>query len=161
MARFPTNPILDIVLLRPFPNEAVTGYIIAWPVSQRSQYCIYYCIARFRTKPILYILLLRPFPNEAATTQSRNHAITQPHNYAHTQLRNHSITQPLNYAPPAHNVAAASPWGGLSQGSPPELRPRPHKSHITITSHKSQYRRQALNQSNNMSVADRFEPIRK
>ena len=38
MARFPTNPLLDLLIHGPFPNEAVTGHTIAWPFSQRSHY---------------------------------------------------------------------------------------------------------------------------
>ena len=65
LARFPTKPTLDILVLGnlpkgqllhvllggPFPNEAVAGYSMTWPVSQRIQHWMYYYLARFPTKP--------------------------------------------------------------------------------------------------------------
>ena len=147
-------------MLGPFPNEANTGYSIATPVSQRGRDRIYHCMARFPTKPVLHLLLHGPFPNEASTGYTIAWPVSQRSRYwrhPDNQLRNHSIT------PRRRTTSQPPPHGEVLARGPPRSCVQDHTSHTSqsqVTSHKSQYRRQALNQSNNMSVADRFEPIR-
>ena len=138
LTRFPTKPLLDRLLLGPFPNEANTGYNIATPVSQRGRDRIYHCMARFPTKPVLHLLLHGPFPNEANTGYSIAWPVSQRSRYwrhPDNQLRNHSIT------PRRRTTSQPPPHGEVLARAPPRSCGQDHTSHMAqsqVTSHHTE-----------------------